>query len=90
MVAHYPKDTFGLSASGHGLSFYTDSSHESANVQNAKEIVFSYEIWFDDDFDFVKGGGLPGVYGVTSRDEAVSCSGDRTEGRDDCFSVRPM
>lgn len=50
----------------------------------------SYSVYFSEDFDFVKGGKLPGLYGGASEDEAKSCSGGRQDNRGRCFSARMM
>jgi len=45
--------------------------------------VFKYGVWFPEDFDFVKGGKLPGLFGGKT-----SCSGG--DPATDCFSTRLM
>jgi hypothetical protein len=91
LIANYPAGTFHYSAStGHGYSFYTAGSHNNVLVSGAKEVLFSYSIYFQDGFQFVKGGKLPGLYGGTSLDNAKSCSGGRQDSRDSCFSARLM
>lgn len=86
-----------------GFSFYStgptwgaslnkgDSSQTfQQNLYQAKEIVFGYSVFFQDGFQFQKGGKLPGVFGGDSLEDGVSCSGGRQDGRDGCFSVRMM
>ena len=90
LIANYPAGTFGLSSHTHGWSFYTEGEHDGVEVEGAKEVLFSYSIFFEAGFDFVKGGKLPGLYGGTSKDLAKSCSGGKQDGRDDCFSGRIM
>jgi len=91
LVANYPAGTFKYSAStGHGFSFYSQGQHDNVIVSGAKEVLFSYSIYFQSGFQFVKGGKLPGLYGGTSLDNAKSCSGGRQDGRDECFSARLM
>lgn len=88
LVANYPAGTFGLTGSGY--SFYSEGSHNGVLTSGAKEVLFSYSIYFENGFDFVKGGKLPGLYGGTNIDVAKSCSGGRQDGRDECFSARMM
>ncbi len=61
MQAHYPEGsyTFGHQPEG-GLSFYAKGP-KNFDLDNAKEVTFSYSVLFEDDFDFNKGGKLPGV-----------------------------
>ncbi|KAI0781510.1 polysaccharide lyase family 14 protein [Trametes elegans] len=88
LKAHYPQGSFKLSAKPQGgLSFYAPGP-SSVDLTTAKEATLTYSVFFEDDFDFVKGGKLPGFYGGDDDNVAVSCSGGR---RDDvCFSVRFM
>lgn len=89
MIADYPAGTVGLSP-GHTFSFYTEGSHNSVMVEGAKEVMFSYSVFFQEGFQFNKGGKMPGLYGGTSLSEAKSCSGGRQNDRDQCFSSRLM
>ncbi|PIL33036.1 hypothetical protein GSI_04485 [Ganoderma sinense ZZ0214-1] len=88
MQAHYPEGsyTFGHEPEG-GLSFYAKGP-DNFDLDNAKEVTFSYSVLFEDGFDFNKGGKLPGVFGGDSFDVATSCSGGRRDDR--CFSARFM
>ncbi|CAE6440338.1 unnamed protein product [Rhizoctonia solani] len=63
---------------------------EQSEFEKAKDVVFSYSVKFEDGFDFVKGGKLPGLYGGTTPELAYGCSGGRQDGRDKCFSLRLM
>ncbi|KAL7282903.1 hypothetical protein ACG7TL_002319 [Trametes sanguinea] len=88
LQAHYPKGSFKLSASPQGgLSFYAPGP-QSVDLTTAKEATLSYTVLFEDGFDFVKGGKLPGLYGGDSDQVAISCSGGRRD--NGCFSVRFM
>ncbi|KAI0668354.1 polysaccharide lyase family 14 protein [Trametes maxima] len=88
LQAHYPKGSFKPSASPRGgLSFYAPGP-ASVDLTTAKEATLSYSVFFEDGFEFVKGGKLPGFYGGDSEEVATSCSGGRRD--DDCFSVRFM
>lgn len=89
LVGNFPAGTVKL-ASGQGFSFYSEGSHDGVNTQSAKEVVLSYSAWFEDGFQFAKGGKMPGLYGGTSAETAKSCSGGKQDGREDCFSARLM
>lgn len=52
----------------------------------SESVTFSYDVYFGDDFDFVKGGKLPGVC-LGSSKNACANGGDW---KDDAGSVRPM
>jgi len=60
-----------------GSGFYATptSSHTS--------MMLSYDVFFDTNFDFVKGGKLPGLWGGSQ-----TCTGGRHS--DDCFTLRFM
>ncbi|WVR07992.1 hypothetical protein IAU60_005035 [Kwoniella sp. DSM 27419] len=88
LVANYPAGTVGLSSAG--FSFYTEGARDGVQCDGAKEVSFSYSVYMNDGFQFVKGGKMPGLYGGTSLSQAKSCSGGRQEGRDSCFSARLM
>jgi hypothetical protein len=91
LVANFPAGTVGYSSStGHGFSFYTEGSKNNVLIEGAKEVLFSYSVYFPAGFNFVKGGKMPGLYGGTSMDVAKSCSGGRQDSRDECFSARVM
>ena len=79
-----------LASPGHGYSFYTAGAHEGVVVDGAREVMFSYSVFFPEGFQFAIGGKLPGLYGGTSLETAKSCSGGRQDGRDECFSARLM
>ncbi|BGP16571.1 hypothetical protein JCM10213_000517 [Rhodosporidiobolus nylandii] len=53
------------------------------NLSTATNVTFSYSVFFPADFDFVKGGKLPGLYGGHP-----GCSGGAES--EDCFSTRTM
>ncbi|WWC73613.1 uncharacterized protein I206_107585 [Kwoniella pini CBS 10737] len=88
LIANYPSGTVGLTSAG--FSFYTEGSHNGVQVDNAKEVSFSYSVYLENGFEFVKGGKMPGLYGGTSISQAKSCSGGRQDNRDSCFSARLM
>lgn len=91
LTAFYPAHTFGYSsANDQGFSFYTEGQHNGVDVEAASEVLLSYSVYFPSDFDFVKGGKLPGLYGGTSLAAAKSCSGGRQDDRSACWSARMM
>lgn len=56
-------------------------------MKSSNKILLRYEVAFKRDFDFVKGGKLPGLFnGLKERD----CSGGLKADQDQCFSVRMM
>jgi hypothetical protein len=57
-------------------------------LTTAKEATLGYSVMFDEDFEFQKGGKLPGLYGGDSDEVAFSCSGGRRDTR--CWSARFM
>lgn len=64
---HYPKGSFdpgtalkGLAPMG-GVQF--TSNFEKMKVPESDEILLSYSVRFEDGFNFVRGGKLPGLYG---------------------------
>ncbi|KAH7883456.1 polysaccharide lyase family 14 protein [Phlebopus sp. FC_14] len=74
-----------------GLGFYlagpTDIS--KALEGGAQEAVFSYRMMLDKEWEWVKGGKLPGMYGGVGQ-LAYRCSGGRQDDRCKCFNVRLM
>jgi hypothetical protein len=88
MQAHYPKGsyTFGHQPEG-GLSFYSPGP-ANVDLTTAKEVTLGYSVMFDKNFQFNKGGKLPGLYGGDDAETAVSCSGGRRSTA--CFSARFM
>ncbi|KAI0628805.1 hypothetical protein C8Q77DRAFT_1161834 [Trametes polyzona] len=88
MKATYPKGsyTFTHKPLG-GLSFYA-TGPSSVDLDNAKEATLAYSVYFEEGFDFQKGGKLPGFYGGDDAETAVSCSGGRRD--DGCWSTRFM
>ncbi|CAE6538096.1 unnamed protein product [Rhizoctonia solani] len=70
-----------------GVSFYA-LGPASQPITNAKVLTFSFSVFFQDGFEFNKGGKLPGLYGGTSDTAATGCSGGRRS--DECWSTRFM
>ncbi|RPD58093.1 hypothetical protein L226DRAFT_546999 [Lentinus tigrinus ALCF2SS1-7] len=54
-----------------------------------EEVVLGYDVLFEDGFEWVKGGKLPGIFGGVG-DHAYGCSGGRQNGRCMCFDLRLM
>jgi len=81
----YPE---GQLSKGNMLNFYTKGPEGAINLDNAKEVMLTYKVWFNEDWDWVKGGKLPGMYGGTDPASAKGCSGG--DQREDCFSARVM
>ncbi|XP_041378355.1 uncharacterized protein LOC121390574 [Gigantopelta aegis] len=68
------------STHGHTTGFL---QFDATPVQPLSAMTLSYDIYFAPNFDFVRGGKLPGLYGGSNH-----CSGGRHS--DDCFSTRFM
>ncbi|KAI8996098.1 hypothetical protein BC832DRAFT_595668 [Gaertneriomyces semiglobifer] len=62
-----------------GTGFYA----RPTDLSDARTVQFRYEVYFENGFDFVKGGKLPGMYGGHP-----SCSGGSSAQK--CFSTRFM
>ncbi|TFK66794.1 hypothetical protein BDN72DRAFT_130294 [Pluteus cervinus] len=62
-----------------GAQFYASP----IDITDARNVTMKYCIFFTADFDFVRGGKLPGMYGGT-----MGCSGGNVA--EDCFSTRLM
>ena len=61
LKAHYPKGSYKPSvAPCGGCGFYAPGP-SSVDLTTAKEVLFSYSIYFPSGFQFVKGGKLPGL-----------------------------
>ncbi|KAI0695112.1 hypothetical protein C8T65DRAFT_744143 [Cerioporus squamosus] len=75
--------------SGSGFSFYA-LGPEQVNLTTAKEVTFSYSVYFEKGFDFVLGGTLPGLYGGDTYDLALSCPDTVHDKIDTCFSTAPV
>jgi hypothetical protein len=76
----YPKDSVNPARRPQGGSeFYA----KPLDISNANNVTLEYKVFFPGDFDWVKGGKLPGLYGGHTR-----CSGGNPAL--DCFSTRLM
>ncbi|KAK6177815.1 hypothetical protein SNE40_015844 [Patella caerulea] len=74
----YMKGSYSQTKGYRGAQFYSTPTSPQTSMK------FSYEIYFADGFDFVKGGMLPGLAGG----DLANCSGGRYS--DTCFSSRFM
>lgn len=87
--AFYPQGSWNPSGSpegGFGLYFTGPG-----NIwEGLDEILFSYAVFFPQNFNFVMGGKLPGPYGGETPELATGCTGGRQEDRDKCFDLRLM
>ncbi|KAF9553143.1 polysaccharide lyase family 14 protein [Agrocybe pediades] len=89
--AVYPKGS--LNPSGDipgGFGLYLNGPPAFAKqLETAKEAIFSYRMMLQDDWEWVKGGKLPGIFGGVG-DLAYACTGGRQEKRCQCFDLRAM
>ena len=79
--ARYPKDSWVRHPSGGDMKGGTQFL--ATPFTGRDTVRFEYEVFFNGNFDFVKGGKLPGLKGGTG-----SCSGGSHD--DNCFSLRYM
>merc|ERR1719312_774306 len=76
----YPEGSYSPSHKpGGGMGFYASP----VDLENIAEVTLEYEVMFGSEFDFVKGGKLPGLFGG-----GTSCSGGAES--EECFSTRFM
>ncbi|KAJ7144938.1 hypothetical protein C8R43DRAFT_1097425 [Mycena crocata] len=88
MKATYPKGSYTFTHSPQGgLSFYAPGP-DSLDMTTAKTLTLGYSVFFEEGFDFNKGGKLPGLYGGNNAEVAIGCSGGRRS--TECYSVRLM
>ncbi|CDO69248.1 Polysaccharide Lyase Family 14 protein [Trametes cinnabarina] len=79
----YPAGQFGSETSG--LQLY--SLWNTSDNSGFQSMLVTYEVAFDSDFNFVKGGKLPGLRGGPDPD---GCSGGSAANGSNCFSTRLM
>ncbi|KAJ7287518.1 polysaccharide lyase family 14 protein [Mycena rebaudengoi] len=79
----YPAGSFNNNTGG-AQFFSLWNTTESVGFQT---VALSYEVAFDSDFDWVKGGKLPGLRSAGSD---TGCSGGKEANGIDCFTVRLM
>ncbi|KAL0574095.1 hypothetical protein V5O48_007854 [Marasmius crinis-equi] len=87
LEAFYPKGSIspGTLIPG-GFGFYLTGPPD---LVTGREVVASYRVMFERDWEWVKGGKLPGIFGGVG-DLAYRCSGGRQDERCKCFDVRLM
>ncbi|KAA1476932.1 hypothetical protein DENSPDRAFT_867438 [Dentipellis sp. KUC8613] len=75
-----------------GFGFYLSGPQafkEQVNDKGAQEVVVGYEVMFQEGWEWVKGGKLPGIFGGIG-DFAYKCTGGRSTERCKCFNLRLM
>lgn len=80
---NYPAGSY--SGGTGGAQWYTQWNASDGTTFNS--MLLSYELAFDSDFNWVKGGKLPGLRGGPN---TSSCSGGSQPTGNDCFSTRLM
>ncbi|GLB37056.1 hypothetical protein LshimejAT787_0401070 [Lyophyllum shimeji] len=85
--ATYPKGSFSLETGGSQWYNLWNATSGSA----FQTMLVSYEVAFDEGFDWVRGGKLPGLRGST-QSNLGGCSSPRERGMNatDCFNIRLM
>jgi hypothetical protein len=78
----YPAGSLHLDG---GMQLY--SLWNTTDGSSFNSMLLSYELAFDEGFDWVKGGKLPGLRGGPNPD---GCSGGNEPNGTDCFSTRLM
>jgi len=79
----YPQGSYQSNDQG-GAQFYVMWNSTGSAFQS---MMLSYELTFDQDFPWVKGGKLPGLRGGP---DPVNCSGGNQANGTNCFSTRLM
>ncbi|KAI8978175.1 hypothetical protein BD414DRAFT_494807 [Trametes punicea] len=76
-----------------GFGFYLRGPQAFAEALKSPllnvEVIMGYDVLFQRDFAFQKGGKLPGIYGGVG-DSAYGCTGGRQQDRCKCFNLRLM
>ncbi|THV05031.1 polysaccharide lyase family 14 protein [Dendrothele bispora CBS 962.96] len=79
----YPEDSFSHDTGGAQFINMWNNTEQSA----FQSMALTYDIAFDKDFPWVKGGKLPGIRGGN---DTSGCSGGNEPTGSECFSVRLM
>lgn len=89
--ATYPNGSYSPSSGIRGgFGFYVGGpSFFSSLLPNATEVLTSYSVYFEQDWEWQLGGKLPGQFGGVG-DLAYACSGGRQDDRMECFDLRFM
>ncbi|GLB37057.1 hypothetical protein LshimejAT787_0401080 [Lyophyllum shimeji] len=85
LQATYAAGSFASQSAGSGSQFI--NLWNTTDGSKFQTMLLSYEVAFDNGFDWVKGGKLPGLRGGLSSD---GCSGGNESDGRDCFSTRVM
>ncbi|KAI0061853.1 polysaccharide lyase family 14 protein [Artomyces pyxidatus] len=73
-----------------GFGFYLSGPEAfKAASADAREVIMGYEVMFEESWEWVKGGKLPGIFGGIGN-AAYGCSGGRKDERCKCFDLRLM
>ncbi|KAF7298663.1 Polysaccharide lyase family 14 protein [Mycena indigotica] len=76
-----------------GFGFYLAGPKDFADKLTieggATHVVLSYRMMLQHDWEWVKGGKLPGIFGGEG-DTSYSCTGGQQQHRCQCFNIRPM
>ncbi|KAG6837733.1 hypothetical protein H0H93_003535 [Arthromyces matolae] len=81
----YPQGSY--SSDTGGAQFY--NLWNATSGSKFQTMITSYEVAFDDYFDWVKGGKLPGLRGST-KSNLGGCSSAKSSTSKDCFNIRLM
>ncbi|KAH7107457.1 hypothetical protein BKA62DRAFT_740324 [Auriculariales sp. MPI-PUGE-AT-0066] len=87
MEVSFKKGAYDFKGATGGFSFVAYGP-DSVDLTKAKEATFAYSAWFEEGFDFNRGGKLPGLQGGDTDEASKRCSGGRKSL--DCFSARMM
>ncbi|KAG1459228.1 hypothetical protein G6F56_006207 [Rhizopus delemar] len=86
--ANYPAGSYApVGAKNGGVKGGADFYSAPNGQTQYNTALLSYEVAFDSNFDWVKGGKLPGIYGG---DPKEGCAGGEKATGNNCFSVRMM
>ncbi|THH19197.1 hypothetical protein EW146_g1929 [Bondarzewia mesenterica] len=73
-----------------GFGFYLSGPRTFAEqLRDAEEAIMGYEVMFEEGWEWMKGGKLPGIFGGVGN-SAYGCSGGRKNERCKCFDLRLM
>ncbi|KZT08317.1 polysaccharide lyase family 14 protein, partial [Laetiporus sulphureus 93-53] len=81
----YPSGSYSHDTGG--AQFYTLWNSSNASTTYFHSVLLTYEVAFGSEFDWVKGGKLPGLRGGP---DVYGCSGGKPTNGSDCFSARAM
>ncbi|KAJ6624152.1 hypothetical protein B0H10DRAFT_2174541 [Mycena sp. CBHHK59/15] len=90
--AFYPRGSLNPSApipGGFGFYLSGPAAFASRLEVGATHALISYRMMLQSDWEWVKGGKLPGIFGGEG-DFSYACTGGRQDNRCKCFNIRPM